>query len=420
MFNKNFSLLLSGQLVSQVGDKFHMIALAMWVLKTTGSTTKMGAVLAASLIPSLVLGLFSGVVIDRFNRKYIIVTTDLIRGVILTIFAVLFFLGKMSFPMVLVMQVVLSMNAAFFDPAIPAIIPSIVPEQKLAAANSQHQFVNGFSTIAGAFLGGLFISIFGYLWVFVVNAVSFLISGIFECFIEIPLPNKTDKTGATDKGGMPAQGVVADLKSGYRYMLSDNRLMILLFMVMVIHFFVGSIEVFMPVIAAQISSDGAMNLGFFQGALGSGCIAMALGLSFFDISGREKNSLFGAVFLIGILYAGGSFLNPSHARAVSLYCSLILLFGGLIILASVSFKTLLQKQIDNRFAGRVFAVAGSVGNASIPGAMIIYGLLLEKVSVRPLLMGTGLVLMIVVGISMVFYKEQGNGSTDSIIPKKAT
>jgi len=344
----------------------------------------------------------------------------LIRGIILSIFAVLFFLGQMSFPLVLVMQVVLSMNAAFFDPTIPAIIPSIVPKQKLASANSKHQFVNGFSTIAGAFLAGLFISIFGYLWVFVMNAASFIISGVFECFIEIPPSNKIDKTGATDKRGTPAQGVVADLKSGYRYMLSDSRLMILLFMVMVIHFFVGSIEVFMPVIAAQISSDGAMNLGFFQGVLGSGCIAMALGLSFFDISGKEKNCLFGGVFFIGMVFVSGSFLSPSHAWAVSLYCGLILLFGGSIILASVSFKTMLQKQIDNRFAGRVFAVAGSVGNASIPGAMIIYGLLLEKLSVRPLLMGTGLVLMIVVGISMAFYKEQEDGSTDSIILKKAT
>ena len=66
---KDFKLLLSGQLVSQVGDKCHMIALAFWVLETTGSSGKMGAVLAASLVPSLLLGLFAGAFIDRYSRE---------------------------------------------------------------------------------------------------------------------------------------------------------------------------------------------------------------------------------------------------------------------------------------------------------------------------------------------------------------
>ena len=186
MINRNFFMLLSGQFVSQIGDKLHMIALSFWVLKTTGSSAKMGAVLAASLIPSLVIGFFSGAFIDRYNRKNIIIGTDLLRGLILALFAVLFYFELINFYMILAMQMLLSVNAAFFDPAIPSVIPQIVDEKDLAAANSKHQFVNGFSTIAGAFIGGIFISMFGYLWVFVVNAISFLLSAFFECFIKIP------------------------------------------------------------------------------------------------------------------------------------------------------------------------------------------------------------------------------------------
>ncbi len=76
MMNRNFLLLLTGQFVSQIGDKFHYIALSFWVLETTGSTAKMGVVLAVSLIPSLILGFFSGAFIDRYNRKFIIAETD--------------------------------------------------------------------------------------------------------------------------------------------------------------------------------------------------------------------------------------------------------------------------------------------------------------------------------------------------------
>jgi DHA3 family macrolide efflux protein-like MFS transporter len=127
-----------------------------------------------------------------------------------------------------------------------------VDEKDLTSANSRHQFVNGFSTIAGAFLGGISISAFGYLWVFIVNAVSFVLSAGFECFIHI-----SHTPGHAHKEERPS--ILKDMKQGYQYIFSRRPLVILLLMAMIIHFFVGSIEVFMPVIANTISEDGARN-----------------------------------------------------------------------------------------------------------------------------------------------------------------
>lgn len=414
MINRNFLMLLSGQFVSQIGDKLHMIALSFWVLKTTGSSAKMGLVLAASLIPSLLIGFFSGAFIDRYNRKNIIIGTDLLRGLILALFAVLFYFEWINFYMILTMQMLLSVNAAFFDPAIPSVIPQIVEEKNLAAANSKHQFVNGFSTIVGAFVGGILISIFGYLWVFVANAISFLLSAFFECFIKIPPLQKdtTEKKGDT--------GIFSDLKHGYQYILSDKALMIILFMVMVIHFFVGSIEIFMPVIADTISGDGARNLGFFQAAFGMGTIIMAVILSIKNISGKEKFTLFGSIFLIGVLYIAASFFAGNETVMFWLYLIMIFLFGCCIICAGISFKTLLQKKVENSFAGRVFAVVGSVGNSSIPGAMIVYGFLMEKYDFQNLLMISGLVLIPLSIISFILYKETKHVQTTEVLSKTLT
>ena len=367
--------------------------------------------LAASLIPSLLIGFFSGAFIDRYNRKNIIIGTDLLRGLILAVFAVLFYFELIRFYMILAMQMLLSVNAAFFDPAIPSVIPQIVDQKDLAAANSKHQFVNGFSTIAGAFIGGIFISLFGYLWVFVVNAFSFLLSAFFECFIKIPLLQKD----TTEKRG--AAGILSDLKQGYQYILSDKALLILLFTVMLIHFFVGSIEVFMPVIANAISDDGARNLGFFQTAFGVGTILMAVILSIKNISGKEKFTLFGSVFLIGGLYIAASFFAGNEAIVTGLYLIMIFLFGCCIICAGISFKTLLQKKVDNSFAGRVFAVVGSVGNASIPGAMIAYGFLLEIYAYQDLLMNSGLVLIPLSIISFILYKEAKHVRATEVLSK---
>ena len=99
--NRNMSILLSGQLVSQIGDKFYMLALSFWVLETTGSPAKMGLVLAFALIPSLLLGFFTGVFIDRYNKKTIIVLTDIIRGAIILTLTLFYLRNALNMTLIL-------------------------------------------------------------------------------------------------------------------------------------------------------------------------------------------------------------------------------------------------------------------------------------------------------------------------------
>ena len=89
MRNRNLHLLLGGQLVSQTGDKFYMLALSFMVLETTGSAAQMGVVLFAGMLPLVVAGLFSGVVVDRVDRKTIIIVTDILRLAILIAFPII-------------------------------------------------------------------------------------------------------------------------------------------------------------------------------------------------------------------------------------------------------------------------------------------------------------------------------------------
>ncbi|HCY84412.1 MAG TPA: hypothetical protein DHV36_04685 [Desulfobacteraceae bacterium] len=377
---KDFKLLLSGQLVSQVGDKCHMIALAFWVLETTGSTGKMGAVLAASLIPSLVLGLFSGAVIDRYSRKAIIVGTDVIRGLVLLIFAWMMAAGQVNFTVVLVLQVILSVNGAFFDPSIPAVIPGIVGKEDLARANAMHQSVASFAMIGGAALGGVAVAGLGYSLVFLLNGISFLASAGFESFIRIP--NQRDAGSGNS--------LVADIREGYAYLFGNQKLLVVLLMVMAIHFFVGGLEVFMPVIANHSGGPGV--LGVFQAGLGGGILVMSLLLSRFSVAGKEETTLFTSVMAMGILQML-AFLLPEEGVVSTLgFTICFFLWGCAMVRAAVSFKTLLQTFAGETYGGRVFAVASTVGNGSIPAAMIVFGLALEYIGAGILLPVSGLFL----------------------------
>lgn len=396
MINKNFTLLLSGQLVSQVGDKFHMIALSLWVLAEYGSAARMGMVLAVSLVPCLVLGFFSGAFIDRYHRKTIIVGTDVIRGLLLAGFAWLVYAGRASFGLVLALQALLSVNAAFFDPAIPTVIPGLVAKKDLGRANALHQFVNGSAVVAGAVLGGLWVAAFGFLWGVVLNGASFLISALLEAFI--PIPGSGAGTGT---------GVWADIRDGFCHVFRDRVLKVVLFLVMTIHFFVGSAEVMLPVVASQVSAQGPKALGVFQAALGSGTILAGALLSLLPWSGKEKTLLFSGVFAMGLVYTGTAFL-PS---GTSVFIPAWFLFGLSLMTAGISFRTLLARRTPAGYSGRVFALAGSLGNAAIPLAMIVFGVLLEAFSFRGVLLASGLVLMTLSLFSFGISKEEPHDRT---------
>jgi DHA3 family macrolide efflux protein-like MFS transporter len=386
-------------MVSQAGDKFYMLALSFMVLETTGSVSKMGIALFAGMLPLVTTGLFAGVVVDRVNRKKIIIITDILRGIIVSFVSLLYAHGSLTFGMILLSQVLLGINSAFFNPAIPSVIPMIVEEEDLSKANAKTQFVSGFSNIIGPSIGGILVSLHGYFIVFVLNAFSYFASALFECFLKIPSVKAN-----------PQERLSIAFKEGYRYIYSDQKLLIILFMVFIVHFFVGSIEVAIPVIANLLPGRGAANMGYIQTTFGAGAVLMALFLSYISISGRESFMLFMAVAFIGLylFFIGLAGLTVSY---LLIFLILFLLFSASIILAGTSFQSLIQKNTDAEMTGRVFGVVSSVGNFSIPFAMLVYGFLLDSFNSYILLSISGLMTILVTAIASWLYKKTGRKET---------
>ena len=397
--NKDFICLMVGQAVSQVGDKLHLIALVSWVLSVTGSPAKMGLVLAVSLLPSLILGLVSGAWIDRYPVKRFLVGPDVIRGILLVGFGLAMIQGEVSFAAVLVLQALLSVNAAFFDPAVPTAIPRIVEPRELTRANSLHQSIAGLATVVGACLGGLLAARLGYGLLFFLNGISFLISGAMEARISIPDGGKAES---------PSESQWDMIKSGYAHILGHALLPGILFMVMVIHAAVGGIEVLMPVMAHDLARDGAKLLGFAQAAFGSGAFLVgALASATSCLAGRERLALFGGVAAMGLVSALGAWGVDGTAGQV-LFLGMVFCWGGGMMVAAAGFRSLIQMETREDFRGRVFALAGSLGNASLPLAMAGYGMVLNRAG-HPVILGiTGLSLVILAMIALKIF----NGGKD--------
>ncbi|HEX3030309.1 MAG TPA: MFS transporter, partial [Clostridia bacterium] len=205
LWTMNFLLLWQGQLISLTGDVFYSFALGFWVLALTGSTALMGTLMAASAIPRVIISPIAGVVVDRYNRKHLLVMMDMIRGIFIVFIAIAAYNGFISIYMVFTAGIVLGICGSFFSPAVNSALPDIVPQAKLVNANSAIGIIQTGSNIVGSSIGGVIYHTFGASFMFLLDGLSYLFSGIIELFIKIPRHEKSQEN----------QHIIHDIKDGY-------------------------------------------------------------------------------------------------------------------------------------------------------------------------------------------------------------
>lgn len=394
--NRNFFLLWSGKIISQLGDKFYGIALAWWILKKTDSPAIMGLFMALLILPGLIIGAFAGTFVDRWNRKRILIGADILRGIFVLIVSWLSLVGMMEIWHVLAAAVVISLASAFFEPSVQAVIPQIVNEEQIPRANAMNQMVGGLCTVAGPLLGALAVSIFGFTWVFFANAVSYILSALLEGFMAI--------TSSPDQN-VRNNALWQDIKDGFSFIKGRKEVVLIILVIGIAHFFLGSLMVTLPVLARELIGNGVRNLGYMEMMIGVGLIIGAI------LTGSKKKAVVRELHLFWFIMAFGiCFLIVSGIRFVSVYSvipyMLIMAVIGMTIAgASIFWQSLLQMKTPNNLAGRVFSISTIVGNASLPVAYGIFGVLLEKVALAPLMLFNGIGLMSLSSLMFLWSKD---------------
>jgi DHA3 family tetracycline resistance protein-like MFS transporter len=184
-----FTLLWSGQTISRLGDSLYRIALAWWVLEKTGSAAIMGTVLIFSTVPMLLFLLIGGVVVDRFNRAWLMLASDLLRGIVVVIVAGLAVSQQLEVWHIFLASTIFGIVDAFFQPAYTSIVPDLTPSEALPSANSMTSLSGQAAGIIGPALGASLIALGGTPVAFMLDALSFFISA--ACLIpllKVPAP----------------------------------------------------------------------------------------------------------------------------------------------------------------------------------------------------------------------------------------
>lgn len=367
--NRNFTLLWQGQLVSQLGSQAFAVAMMFWLKRATGSATVMGLMMMLSTLPIVLLGPVGGTVADRFSRRGIIIWSDVASGVAVLSLAALMFLRADDtallvgwlFGIALLGGVV----RAFFSPAISAAIPAIVPDRRLATANSLSQGSTRFATLIGQAIGGVLFRVLGAPVLFLIDGVTYLFSALSESFIEIPQEIPEGGVGWRET----LRRVVDDLRAGLAHIRSCRGLPDLMAGAAVFNFFIMPFVVLLPFFVEDDLGVRPDWFGYLLAGLGAGGLGGYALAGSIRVSGRVR----AALMIVSLAGLSTMVIGVGVARTAPVALALMVFAGICEGYFQVAAITLLQQATPDALRGRVFGVLHTLVLGLAPVSMGLTG-----------------------------------------------
>ena len=219
LWNRDFTLLLQANAVSTIGDLMYSVAIGYWVYENTGSSALMGIMSSISMFVTMFLSPFSGSVVDKCSRKWVLVGMDVMQGLIMLAVGLLAFLGQLSVPVVLLAAFLAAMGTVFYGPAANTLLIDIIPHDDMVRGQSVFSGMNALISMVGTAFSGVMVAFFGVPLIVVLNGLSNLYSAFSELFIHVP---RTLQQGAR----VSAKSILRDSGEAVRMIFSDKCLRI--------------------------------------------------------------------------------------------------------------------------------------------------------------------------------------------------
>ena len=335
--NRSFSLLWTGQLVSTIGTALSSLAASIYIYRLTDSALSVGLMLMATAAPSLLVGLFAGVFVDRYDRKKIMITADILRAILILLVPILVPLNVIW---LYVIVMLISAIGQFFDPAHESILPEVASDEELAAANSLIAISSFGSTAIGFAAGGLIAAAANLDWAFYFNAITFLFSAVCVFLIRIkPIQAEEDTSVAV---------VVENLRAGVRQLFNTPVLRSLFSVQVVVLISFGLSNTLLLPFALTALKATEFEYGLQEGLTSIGFVVASLLMAkAFDRlqAGAWLAISFLGMGLIGIVY---SFLD-----SVPWAIALIAFSGFFNAPSSIGRRLIVQRATPPEMRGRV-------------------------------------------------------------------
>lgn len=381
--NRNFLSLWLGQFISAFGDRIAQMGILAFVMIQGGDRgDKMALITFFSLLPFLLLGPLCGALVDKFNRRNLMIVADLARA-LLVIFIPALWLHTHSLPFILLWFFLLGTFGALFSPAKMSIITNIIDRDSRLTANSLVASTGMVATLVGTLFAGALISGIGIETGFLVNTITYLISAFFILKIRSREPLARDRQSGPE-------AMLSDMRYGLRYIRRHGVLLGLL----LLNITFSSITSFSYILVLHYGSavlkQNALGMGALLSSAGLGMIAGAVYLM------KKKNkvnfrSIISLAFLVLAIALGVFVAKPGFV--VSLALALCAGFG--VALVTIVLDTIFQRVTPDELRGKIFAARGVVGNGAFLATLLLAGFLVTRAAPAFLFVGLSALAVIV-------------------------
>lgn len=375
--HRDFALLIAGATVSAVGDGVFIVAVAWQTYEISNVPTALSLVGIAGTLPMVAFLLLGGTLSDRFSRRRLMLTADLVRTGAIALLALLAISGELALWHIVALVAVSAVGTALFQPASVAIVPELVSHALLTQANSLFSLSRMLSArVVGPALGGVAVALIGGGGAFALNALTFLASAGALWLIK----------GGARPLVKASKSLLGETREGISFVRSQPWLWgTLVATATVLLFYTGPVQALVPYLVKNTLAAGPNGLGLVFAAGGAGAVIGSLVLGRFGLPERK-------LALMYLLWTVTSLSPVGYALAVDIWQMAAAGFVGIgaMTAGSIIWMTLLQERVPNELLGRVSSLDSLVSFALIPLSMALTGPAASLLGAEPLLIATGL------------------------------
>ncbi|MGW6845861.1 MFS transporter [Streptomyces sp. NPDC054958] len=397
--NKDFTVFWLGQALSVLGGSVSMLALPLLVLHATGSIVQMGLVTVVSGATAIGTGVFAGYVVDRADRRRLMIVCDLARAVLLGSVPLVWWLAGPQVWLLYVLTALVAVLKTLFDVAYVTAIPNLVRTQDLTAANGRLMGTFALGSLLGPVVAGFLTAGVGADWALALDGATFLVSAAslgWVRFTARPAGDGADKAVDEAVDGVAAKAGAGVLREmfvvGFRFLWSHPLLRPLTIQLTLLTFVtMGATDLLIYRVQHDLGRDAA-TLGYVIAVSGAGSVAAALS------AGRLRRILgFGTCWLASIAMIAVGVTVTGVSRSVPVIAALAAVFMFGITLGGICTMTLRQEVTPDHLLGRVTSAFWTVHNASGPVGAAVLTLLAARHGVPAVSLAGGALCLLILG-----------------------
>jgi MFS family permease len=372
---RDFALLWSGQTVSSLGDGIFTIALAIVTLEVDHRPSGIAYVFAARALPSVLLALVGGVVVDRVPRRLVMLSSDSVRGVAVGVTALLTSRSELRLWELIVMAAIFGCADSFFGPASVTIVPELLAPELLIQGNALGQMSGQLTQgLIGPAIGGFIVAAIGTAWSFGLDAMSFLVSAL--CLSAMRSSSRPEKE---------KKSPIEDAREGLRYVWKRNWLAYSIVGAALANFFgLAPLGVLLPLFVRETLHGSALSLGLVFAAGGATGVLASLIVARLGTPKRQVSVLWVAYAASGAAIAGMAFAPNVFVTGVLTACEV-----GLMLYGDVLWVAMMQRLVPHEVLGRVSSLVYLFAFSLGPLGILFGGAAATTIGVRHAILACG-------------------------------